>query len=184
MSYIEDAIFIYSEQGWESLIEALNNLSSEKCDEVKSLLNSADTIRVSFNCDRMFKFIDANTNSDSFLALRSINDNISPSNYLGIYTGEGSTTPEEYVGDYWDNPFNAGVQRIIYHDNAGNDFSGDDMFAYLSEINTYSDKSSSSDDFVKSNDVSQIINDHTCVSCGNTKCSKSEKSCWRCGSSI
>jgi hypothetical protein len=28
------------------------------------------------------------------------------------------------------------------------------------------------------------VNDHTCTSCGNTSCSKSEKSCWKCGAAI
>lgn len=28
------------------------------------------------------------------------------------------------------------------------------------------------------------INDHTCLSCGNKACSKTEKSCWRCGDLI
>lgn len=29
-----------------------------------------------------------------------------------------------------------------------------------------------------------IVDDHTCSLCGNTKCSKREKSCWRCGNPI
>lgn len=28
------------------------------------------------------------------------------------------------------------------------------------------------------------INDHTCPHCGNTACSKSEQSCWKCGGSL
>ena len=28
------------------------------------------------------------------------------------------------------------------------------------------------------------INDYTCKGCGNTKCSKQEKSCWKCGRTI
>jgi hypothetical protein len=28
------------------------------------------------------------------------------------------------------------------------------------------------------------VNDHICVACGNTKCSKTEKSCWKCGTKI
>lgn len=28
------------------------------------------------------------------------------------------------------------------------------------------------------------IDDHVCVSCGNQKCSKSEKACWKCGTKI
>jgi predicted AlkP superfamily pyrophosphatase or phosphodiesterase len=28
------------------------------------------------------------------------------------------------------------------------------------------------------------VDDHTCVCCGNTKCSKVEKSCWKCGTAI
>jgi hypothetical protein len=28
------------------------------------------------------------------------------------------------------------------------------------------------------------VNDHTCKTCGNTKCSKTEKSCWKCGEPI
>lgn len=29
-----------------------------------------------------------------------------------------------------------------------------------------------------------VINDHTCTQCNNTSCSKTEKSCWRCGHPI
>lgn len=29
-----------------------------------------------------------------------------------------------------------------------------------------------------------VINNHTCVVCGNNKCNKSERSCWKCGSTI
>ncbi len=28
------------------------------------------------------------------------------------------------------------------------------------------------------------VNDHTCSQCGNTRCSKTERSCWRCGAVI
>lgn len=28
------------------------------------------------------------------------------------------------------------------------------------------------------------INNHTCLGCGNTKCSKDERSCWKCGHPI
>jgi hypothetical protein len=31
--------------------------------------------------------------------------------------------------------------------------------------------------------TNEVINDHTC-GCGNTKCNKTEKSCWRCGAPI
>lgn len=32
--------------------------------------------------------------------------------------------------------------------------------------------------------VNQIINDHTCPSCKNDRCSRSEKSCWKCGEKL
>jgi hypothetical protein len=28
------------------------------------------------------------------------------------------------------------------------------------------------------------VNDHVCGTCGNARCSKAEKSCWRCGNSL
>ncbi len=31
------------------------------------------------------------------------------------------------------------------------------------------------------NNTSPPVNDHTCIRCGNTKCSKSEPVCWKCG---
>lgn len=34
---------------------------------------------------------------------------------------------------------------------------------------------------IKTNTSSAVVNDHICVSCGNDRCSKNEKSCWRCG---
>ena len=30
----------------------------------------------------------------------------------------------------------------------------------------------------------KAINNHTCPGCGNTKCSKDERSCWKCGGSL
>lgn len=32
--------------------------------------------------------------------------------------------------------------------------------------------------------VNGVVNDHTCTNCGNTRCSKQEKSCWVCGAKI
>lgn len=32
--------------------------------------------------------------------------------------------------------------------------------------------------------VDTVVNDHVCVSCKNTACNKSEKSCWKCGHPI
>lgn len=32
--------------------------------------------------------------------------------------------------------------------------------------------------------VNGVVNDHTCTNCGNTRCSKKEKSCWVCGAKI
>ncbi len=31
---------------------------------------------------------------------------------------------------------------------------------------------------------SDAVNDHTCPSCHNTKCSKTEKTCWKCGGAL
>lgn len=36
----------------------------------------------------------------------------------------------------------------------------------------------------KSTSPSEVMNNHTCPSCGNTRVSKSEKSCWLCGNSL
>lgn len=33
-------------------------------------------------------------------------------------------------------------------------------------------------------DPPKAINDHTCPHCGNTACSKTERSCWKCGGSL
>ncbi len=37
---------------------------------------------------------------------------------------------------------------------------------------------------VDSTAKSEAVNDHTCPSCHNTKCSKSEKTCWKCGNAL
>jgi hypothetical protein len=31
---------------------------------------------------------------------------------------------------------------------------------------------------------SAVINDHICPTCSNNRCSKSEKTCWRCGNKL
>jgi hypothetical protein len=33
-------------------------------------------------------------------------------------------------------------------------------------------------------DEVQAVNDHTCPTCKNDRCSKTEKSCWKCGSNL
>jgi hypothetical protein len=38
--------------------------------------------------------------------------------------------------------------------------------------------------FVLPNAVLAAVNDHICPSCRNDRCSKSEKSCWKCGNSL
>lgn len=37
---------------------------------------------------------------------------------------------------------------------------------------------------IESTNTNVNVNNHTCISCGNTKCSKNEASCWRCGAKI
>jgi len=37
------------------------------------------------------------------------------------------------------------------------------------------------DSMEEPNNQDVVTNDHVCVQCGNTSCSKTEKSCWKCG---
>lgn len=40
------------------------------------------------------------------------------------------------------------------------------------------------DQALVSSNLAPAINNHTCVYCGNDKCGKQEKSCWKCGGKI
>lgn len=172
MGYREDVVIVFSSDGWIQLGEAINKAGQE-AEVVRELINACDGARVTFDGDRLIKFDCVKVYADDFRAFMDCISNVHESQYLGLFLGEDGA--ENFQGDYWDNPFFIGVSRRIEYECAGTDWTGDDMFAGM---NTPAKNAPTIPAPVA------CMDDHTCMACGNTKCSKTEKSCWKCGHPI
>ena len=82
-----------------------------------------------------------------------------------------------YIGDWWvairdlhGNPINSRVTGPLQNQWLA------DRFILSESANIEATQSTST--------VSSAVNDHVCLSCGNTKCSKTENTCWKCGNPL
>lgn len=167
----EDVLIALAPDGWLQLVEAINKLESEDANTIRNLINACDGARVTFDGARLLKF--NKVHEDDFQAFMDCISNLHETQYLGLFLGEDGV--EKWQGYYWNNPFSIGVSRMVTHNNAGLDWTGDDMFAGM---NTPAKNAPTIPAPIA------CVDDHTCTSCGNTRCSKNEKSCWKCGTPI
>lgn len=171
MSYFVDVGIAYSEAGWNQLCKHLDAMDQETRELVQDFINHNHRARITAQGDRYIGFdsIDESDNG-AFNCFMNCNNFIDSNNYLALIIGEDGT--EDFHGDYFDNPFGVAVHRMIMIDPAGDYYLGDNMFAFEAPQP------------VAIKQPETIINDHTCIACGNNKCSKTEKSCWKCGNPI
>ena len=166
MGSYTDVMIAISKVGWYQLVDMV------KVDE-----DSYDIIDLISSCDRhlehndgshFFLFESVKVYADDFAAFSKLYNSLDTDDYLAhyLYSEDGS---EDTEGTYWDNPFDMYVQRTINFDDSGS-----------KEWNrTFADCTPK-----KATAVSTCVDDHTCIACGNAKCSKTEKSCWKCGTPI
>jgi hypothetical protein len=84
--------------------------------------------------------------------------------------------PNEYENIRWraDPEFYTYARREYIPGSGDCHREADDMFTLLASANPS-----------QTMDVSQsAVNDHTCAACGNTRCGRTEKNCWKCGTKI
>jgi len=171
MGYREDVVYVYSSEGWNQLLSAIKAADSSAKKYIVELINACDEARVTSLGDRLLRFDSVKTTALDFEAFSRLHNDVDEDHYYGVYLGEDGG--EDTVGGYCDNPFCVGVLKNISFDDEG--------YMYGSPV---LDESNMGYDTPTIPAPAPIVDDHTCAVCGNTKCSKTEKSCWKCGAPI
>jgi hypothetical protein len=166
MKAIEHVIVTYSKDGWAQLLSCIP--SGVTNHEIITVIDNCETHLIDINgCHFIdFGYIDvAEYAFSSFLRYNEMN--ILDKDFLWISV---SASGDEFqLGEYVTNPFNMKVKKSISFNIFGSE---------------YSQKLENDPLLNKSPTVVPIVIDnHTCI-CGNTKCNKTEKSCWKCGHPI
>lgn len=175
MSYLVDVGIAYSKDGWNQLCKHIDTMDEESRLMVKEFINGHHRARVTDQGDRYVGFDSIDESWDgAFNCFMNCHNFIDSNNYLALIIGEDGA--EDFHGDYFHNPFGVAVHRMIVIDPAGSYFIGDDMFAFEAPSETFKAE--------PLKESASSIDDHTCIACNNTKCSKTEKSCWKCGHPI
>lgn len=158
---IQDVVAVFSNKGWKQFCQEMNRLESEDVAEISDFVNKSSACIV-HNNNVLFRFDNQNTSQNNFFLFTDTLNNVDRDGFLFVsLTKDGS---ENFFGEYHNNPFNINISKVIAYDSSKNDA---EHIALTSNPLT-----------------NNVMNNHTCKVCGNTKCSKAETSCWKCGHSI
>ncbi len=170
MSTTEKMVIIYSQKGWIKLTSIFNSsiFLPFECKVILDLINSAESHQTTSRGEHLLYFESVNTASrDVQLLLYTANNYIDSDEFIvHIIYDIGS---EACFGNYYNNSFSLSVER---------------QFSWADANTMKGQPLSISNPLPPKPNAIVIKDDHTCTMCGNTKCSKQEKSCWKCGSSI
>lgn len=175
MGYREDVSVAISENGWRQLLSVKNTLCSDALDELDSLLNGADEHWENPDGDHLFIFSSIKTSADDWTAFQCyLMDEVDRDQWKMVSVGEDGA--EDINGDWNGNPFDLGVSHQLSYNSGG---------CTLTQTPKAQDSSKRYWNVVPpATNSTSPINDHTCTQCGNNACSKTEKSCWKCGAAI
>jgi hypothetical protein len=172
MGYREDVAVAYTQEGWRQLLSCINELESEDVSNAIDLIDNADK-HIADNDGNHFLF---------FSCVKVYADDMKPYMYAHE-SGEihsdtffmlclGEDGAESMHGNWWDNHFGIVSHREIQYELNGVDVKGPAL-PYKGDKKPFNPIITVT-----------VADDHTCTSCGNTRCSKTEKSCWKCGTAI
>lgn len=162
----------YTKKGWEQMIQMLGAMSAQDQQDVVDFLDSADVHSVTDSGAHLFYFSNVyagDPGSTLIGEIIALDPRIDTNEFyfLAVDTVTGDT---DSLGQWRQNEFQtAPTHGIKFH-----------SFMYQSGCGIDLSKPAST----ATPQVPVIVNDHTCGGCGNTRCSKSEKSCWACGHPI
>lgn len=169
MSTKEQLAVVYSKEGWIQLAEKIGShlLSTHERRIVLEIINGADLHKIGPQRDHMLVFdqIDVG-DSDTSILLHTIHDNMdSDYYYVYILFDDGS---EDSFGLFDSNSFNVRVRRELVWTG------GLDVKDILSIPDPAPQKPK----------TKALVNNYTCPTCQNDKCSVTEDKCWRCGNPL
>lgn len=181
----EDVIVAITKKGWEYMMECLSNLidngGDKEANDVMNLINDSDEHWINPDEDHMISWECIKSSADDFSDFRNLlsemDDKSMEDEYFMLILNEDGT--DESIGGWNQNPFDMGVHRSLNYNSGGCEL----------QNHCAGPKKSAADSSKRYWPVtipatSTPVNDHTCTQCGNSSCSKSEKSCWKCGCPI
>jgi hypothetical protein len=180
MSITEDIAFAISKNAWQNMSDKI--LSSDIEDDIKALaiefLNKADSHLVDTNGNHLIEFADVpRDRADSVALLEGVLPTLLSKEWLVIFLDENDD--EDSQGNWYANPFGVSITKKIQST------APDHCEVWIScGIDLLSTTVNRSAPTIPPPAPTVAVNNHTCVFCGNTSCSKSEKSCWKCGGAI
>jgi hypothetical protein len=178
----EDVAFAVTSKGWDYMMQCISNLISNGGDheaqEVMDLINESDAHWVNPDDDHMIYWNQIKSSADDFVdfqnLLAELDDKSMENEYYMLILNEDGT--DESVGGWFDNHFQIGVHRNINYE-VGSCVLQCPPPKTKPPVDT-------SKRYWNITVPATPINDHTCTQCGNNACSKTEKSCWKCGHPI
>lgn len=168
----EQLILVYSKPGWDQLTNLIGStflLNTER-QRVVNFINDYDVHQTDPRGAHLLYFSECDTSrADAHLLISSLHSQVSSKDWLVhiIYEDGG----EDSFGGFHNNSFSPTVERKLKWD--------DNNALNAGKVNI-----SSPAPAVAKPVATTPINNHTCPTCGNTACSRSEKKCWRCGNPL
>lgn len=170
MGYRENVCIVVSKSGWKKIVQYVQSMNDDNRSLIINFFKSADR-NETLNGDHLLVFDSIKTYADdSKLFFDNALAELDLNEYHIISVGEDNNIQQS--GDYHYNSFDS---HIVVEINIPND---GEVFSDFEEFD------SKQSEIIETINNTAIIDDHVCINCGNTKCSKHEKSCWKCGQSI
>jgi hypothetical protein len=168
MSSRDKLIIVYSKVGWSQLTALIGSyyfLSSRERKLAVETINDNDNHQTDPSGAHLFYFGECNTTSEGMqLLLVTLNGQIKSAEWFvsAIY----DHGVEDTFGAYYNSSFKPGITRELTWEDHNAVGAG---------------SLSISDPQTPTTVVSTPVNNYVCKTCGNNRCSKNEKSCWKCG---
>ena len=188
--FTEGTAIAYSEATWKLLTKEIlhGSLTDEEKVLVIDLLDSANTHLTNVYNDHLLVFDDltayTDDDEDVKLLFNKLNPLLPKDGWYCITLGDGY---ESHRGEWDDNSFDLFVQHRIKMQDFSCDVwvsSGIQFIPQPITIPAPAGTMGCPTGPTGPAGMAPAVNDHTCKFCGNTSCSKTEKSCWKCGGLI
>jgi len=169
MGYREDIALAISADGWNYFQDALNLLTGSDRDAIEQLVGGADQHWEHPNGHHLLMWDCIKTTATDFQTMDAVFNHYVPQTEW-IMRSIGEDGAENTYGEWWDDAFGSCITRSFYTETDGcarvigmKQSQPGDMLGFPKPA------------------VAIPADDHTCIQCQNPKCSKTEKSCWKCG---
>jgi hypothetical protein len=166
----EQLIVVFSKNGWDQLTSFIGStfVNNQNRKDVLDAINNNDDHQTDSKGDHLLHFQEVDSSSHSMqLLLTKLMGNIHSKEWLVNMIFDDGT--EDSYGGYYNSSFNVSVRRHL---------------TWVDVNSVPGGKLNVADPVAPKPVASTPINNHKCSACGNDRCSKIEKTCWKCGNPL